>query len=109
MKTELHTIEKTTIEKFADKHGLVMEVHERKRPLGDLARFYAHFKGVEVKKQPCFLLGEFGNGSTPKNAIADYADKISGELLVVDAMAPDRREILVPQLVSGALGGLAVE
>lgn len=98
MKIERHEIEETTIEAFADLHGLVMEVHERKKPVGDLSRYYAHFKSAEAREGTCCLIGLFGNGRTPEEAIAEYASVISLRTLIIDAMTKKRREIEVPRL-----------
>ncbi len=99
MKIERHEIEETIIETFADKNGLVMEVRERKKPVGDPSRYYAHFKSAEAREGQHCLIGLFGNGSTPEEAIAKYARKISLRTLIIDAMSETRREIEVPRLV----------
>lgn len=49
-------------------------------------------------KDDCVLIGESGRGATSKQALADYATRISGKRLVVDAMSPNRREFNVPVL-----------
>lgn len=99
MKVELHLIEETSIEQFADNHGLVMVVRERPNDRrAGLCRFYAQFKGAEIKED-CFLVGMFGDGNTPEDAIYDYSKRISRKLLVVDAMANSRREIQVQKLI----------
>lgn len=101
MKTEHHTIEEMTIEAFAEKHNLTMEVHERERAPGDSTRFYAHFKHSDVNEGR-LLCGTFGNGATHEQAIAAYARRISMQMLVIDAMSASRREIQVPRLISNA-------
>ena len=98
MKIERHEIEKNSIEDFADQHNLVMEVHERRYPVGDPARYYAHFKSAEAREGMCALIGLFGNGATPEEAIAAYAEEISLRTLIIDAMRTSRREIRVPRL-----------
>lgn len=97
MKIELHIMGVATIQEFADQHNLVMEVHERPSSFKNLGRFYATFKDCEVKGGS-FLIGKFGDGETPEEAIADYAATISGETLVVDAFGKDRRIIKAPRL-----------
>lgn len=85
-----------TLENFAAKHGLIMEVHER--DLGHSAgQFYAHFQNAEVKDGAC-LVGTHGNGCTEDGAITQYAREISGKRLVIDAYKDSRREIEVPIL-----------
>lgn len=93
-----NSIEITSIEAFADKHGLVMEVRERNKPVGDPSRYYAHFKSAEAREGKCFLIGLFGDGRTPEEAIAEYARTISLRTLIIDAMTEERREIEVPRL-----------
>lgn len=98
MKIELTEIETTTLEAFADKHGLVMKVREREKPADDQSRYYAYFKNTEAKEGKYFLIGLFGDGRTPEEAIVDYAKVISLRTLVVDAMTKNRRKIKVPRL-----------
>lgn len=97
MQIEMKTIERMSIEDFADKHGLVMVVNERRIRSVKLAPFYAHFKNAEVLRGR-FLLGTFGDGSTPEEAIKDYALQISRATLVINANGNGRREIDVPIL-----------
>lgn len=97
MKIELHEIPQMTIYEFAEAHDLTMEVRERRYPVCDPARYYASFKGVEIMKD-CFLVGMFGNGRTPEEAITNYAKEISLQRLVFDPFRKSRREIAVPRL-----------
>ena len=92
-----------TIQAFADKHGLVMEIHERERPSDANMRFWANFKLAEVR-EGCCLAGVLGNGATPKDAVREYATKISLKTLVIDAFH-DRKEIKVPRLTRNPTGG----
>jgi hypothetical protein len=98
MKIKTFPIEKMTIEEFADKYGLVMEVHERKPPYKLYFRYYARFSDCEVADQG-FLVSIHGNGNTPEAAIADYAREISGKALAENARSSQRRDIQVPTLV----------
>lgn len=79
-------------EDFADKHGLAMEVRER-ASASPAARFYASFRGVEVS-EGCILIGVYGNGRTPEEAIADYAPMLCGK----------RIRVGYPQLPAGSEG-----
>jgi len=105
MKIVVYEKERTTIEKLADKHNLVMEIRERvpsdvPAPWSPDMKYYAHFEDTEVKDGSC-LRGEFGNGATHTDAIKDYAVRISGETIVIDAYGgKNRREIRVPILVA---------
>lgn len=96
MKIEYHYIPTMTIEQFAEKHDLTMAIFERKGGHPSV-RFYAHFKNAEVK-DGSVLIGEHGNGPTEGEAIADYARKISGKRLVLNAYDEKRLEIDVPGL-----------
>jgi hypothetical protein len=97
-------VKRMRLSAFADQHGLRMKVIERKP--GDLHpqfkyetnRWYAQFDNAEVKDGIC-LVGTFGNGATKAEAIKDYAKKISGKRLVIDAFNKEkRREIEAPML-----------
>lgn len=97
MKIERHFIAEMSIYKFGSMHDLVMEVHERGKPLGDPMRYYAHFKHAEIKEGG-MLSGSYGDGKSEREAIDAYAKKISLRDLVIDAMTPERRELKVPRL-----------
>jgi hypothetical protein len=95
-------VERSSIENFADKHLLVMEVHERSpHHMGgrwsEDSRYFAHFEHAEIQDGSC-LVGTYGNGATPESAIAAYAQEISGKLLVVNAGTRSRIDIRVPIL-----------
>ena len=103
MKIELHELETMSIEEFADRHGLVMEVHERSPKHCTVGgwkpevRYYAHFKDVEIR-EPGVLVGAFGDGATPELAIANYAKRISGQVIVINAFGKNRQDVCVPLL-----------
>jgi hypothetical protein len=97
MEIERTLLKQSTIEAFADEHGLVMDVHERRFDLGHARRFYAAFRHAEIK-DGCILRGAYGDGATEQDAIAAYAREISMKRLVIDAYRPSRREIEVPRL-----------
>lgn len=79
---------------FADEHELVMELTERPKAYG-LSRWCARFKQVEIKGDGV-LIGAHGDGDTQEAAIADYARRIEGHVLVFRAFHPERKEIQVP-------------
>lgn len=106
------------IEDFADNHGLTMEVHERSphdAVVGGWrngeARFYAHFSNCSVMFDGC-LVSMFGDGRDEVSAINDYAQRISGRRLALNAGSALRREIVAPLFdeyrgdVSNALPGV---
>lgn len=97
MRTIQNSIEQIDIEKFADRYGLIMEIHERAKLIGHTGRYYAHFRDAEVR-EGSLLIGVFGDGSTPREAITNYAREISLRNLIIDAMGEARREIPVPRL-----------
>ena len=105
MRIKENFIEETTIEKFAEKHDLTMLISERNThvlrssPIMSLDdRFYARFESVEVMEGGC-LRGTFGNGPTPSDAIAAYAEKLSERRIAYKAHRPDRENFDVPRLV----------
>lgn len=98
MKITEERIPEMTLENFADKYGLEMVVRERQLPVGNPERFYANFRGAELRHGETFLCSAYGNGATQNEAIAAYAKKIEFKLLIVDAMKDTRQEIWVPRL-----------
>lgn len=97
MEIRIERVPKTTIEEFAEKHGLVMEVTERALPNSNDSRYFASFENSDIK-EGSMLIGAFGNGATPEEAIANYAKRISLQKLVVDAFGENRKEFSVPRL-----------
>ena len=96
MKTEIIEHPRMTLEKFADKHCLTMQVMERSPKLAKAhGRYFASFKNADVHRDH-MLHGVFGNGETPEQAIAEYAKKISGQLLTIDG---GKTDILCPTFV----------
>jgi hypothetical protein len=92
--------EPETLTEFAKLHGLKIEVTERSRTRwSDLGRYYASFtcpdKCVETVSRGGFL-SDFGSGSTPDEAAADYARKLAGKCLVIGAKRLDERRIDIP-------------
>jgi hypothetical protein len=102
MKIIRNYIPNIPLDAFADEHGLVMEIHERRYPDDSRfshLRYYAHFSNFEVCEGLTLLITMAGNGATPEEAMADYAKKISLRQAVVGAVTGGpRREIVVPRL-----------
>lgn len=97
MEIERHPVPEMTIEEFAERNGLVMEVRERDNP--SYPRYYATFKDSWVK-DGIILSGKFGNGRTEKEAIHNYSNEISLSILVVGAFrGNNRKELQVPRLI----------
>lgn len=63
-------------------------------------RYVARFEDCETKDGPddgC-LSSTYGSGGTATHAVDDYATKLRGKILVVDATSKERRrEYLVPK------------
>lgn len=81
-----------TVDTFTEQHGLTLRVTQY------TDHYKARYEQAEVKDGG-LLSGVWGMGETPEAAITDYAKKISGRLLVIDAYLGTRREIRVPRLV----------
>ena len=96
MRIKEFMLKRSTLEEFAEREGLEMEIHERSHKDGP-SRFYAHFRRAEVIEGG-FLAGVYGNGPSQDEAMTEYIDKISGQVLVVNAGCTTRREIVVPIL-----------
>lgn len=91
MQIKMNSISRLSVQEFADQHQLTMEIHERsKREFPMLERYYAFFEACEVK-EGSVLVGVFGNGETPEDAMKDYAEKISEKRLVF--FAGDERRL----------------
>ena len=76
------------IEMFAAVHDLKWEIS-----IVD-SIVQASFKGCEIKRTSGCLLGEYGQAKTEVMAMRDYAFRISGATLVIDAYEKERREIV---------------
>lgn len=98
MNIERDLIPVMTLQEFAEKHDLVMEIHERPTALDSTSRYYAHFKHADIDGDGV-LIGAYGNGETEYVAMRDYAKRIELTRLVIDAGTPNRRQINVPRLV----------
>ena len=110
MRIERNLITESTLEIFAEQHGLVLTVTERRINLREcqpshapngLHRFYCAFRNVDIGRHGV-LESTYGNGHTEAEAIADYARQISERHLVIDAGEPTRREVDAPRFVSVA-------
>ena len=82
---------------FANENDLSLVITERALPKTDPARFFATFKGAEVKENGC-LTSTFGNGNTPSMAIKNYLKRIALKTIVIGAYTKTRKEIAVPRL-----------
>ncbi len=97
MKIEKYPGKQETLGSFADRNNLIMEVHERPHVHeSNNDKWYAHFKHCEIQDGG-LLIGSYGNGRTPEDAIINYIPKIVGHAIVINAMDKEaRREIYVP-------------
>lgn len=53
---------------------------------------------------PGGLVGEYGTGPTPTDALADYVQRIKGRTLIFDATSERRREFVAPRTLTAAPG-----
>lgn len=97
MKIEYESVPEMSLEEFAEKHDLIMQIRERKAMLDSQMLYYASFKNAETKEGSC-LCGSSGDGNTHKEAIEDYAKQIQFKTLIINAYKDSRREVEVPRL-----------
>lgn len=94
METEIRALERCTIEEFADKHGLKMVIEERSKSdwcrADNFKQFYAHFDGCSLAERG-MQIGMFGDGNTHEEAIANYAEEISGKTLIIGCALKGKR------------------
>lgn len=98
MKIEKHLKKEMTLEKFAEKHDLIMQIYDRGTRRLFFKRYFAHFKNADIEEGG-LLKSETGDGDTINEAIDDYARKISERTLVVDGNTKNDRRIEVPILI----------
>jgi hypothetical protein len=89
------TFPAATFEGFCEANRLVLTVGERAGVVGR-GRYFATCEGADVREQDGMLLAEFGDGSTREEAVMDYARRLKGKRIVVDAMLRSRRELQCP-------------
>jgi hypothetical protein len=95
MKTHLEKIPEMTIEEYAEANDLEMVVRERETRLDADDRFYASFRNADVRGDHV-LIGVFGNGNTPEEAIFNNAHKLDLKTLVVDWHEDKKRREIKP-------------
>src|SRR5206468_11205767 len=78
----------TSLQQLADQFTLNLHVYER----DEGPRFYAAFENVETKA-PGVLVGTYGNGNTPEEAVTDYARQLTDKVLVIRAYQSGRCEV----------------
>lgn len=79
---------------FADLHGLSLRATNYG---GSPERITCAFEDCEVK-QGSMLVGTYGEGTSLKSAMADYANRISNCVLVKNAHTFERQEFQTPLL-----------
>jgi hypothetical protein len=84
-----------TIEELADVLGVEIKIHYS--PVNH--KWMAKLERAEIKGNGV-LIGECGYGKTPRQALAQYAEKIQGKTVVFDAYTNDRRESSIPATLS---------
>ncbi len=93
---KIEETKKQNILDFESEHNLNLEIKSRPKSY-NLPRYIASFEKCEVKGIGV-LTSSYGNGDTPTEAIRDYCQQLSREVIVIDAYTPKRREIVVPEL-----------
>ena len=73
---------------FAERHNLVLVFQERHGP-DVVNRYHCDFDHAETK-EGSIRVGTHGNGRTKGQALADYASKLLGKVLVVDRVMATR-------------------
>ena len=62
--------------------------------------FHCRFEKVEVKKGG-ILCSAWGAGKSKKQAQNDYASKLAGQTIILNAMTDNRREFNIPDTLKG--------
>jgi hypothetical protein len=81
---------------FIDARNL--ELNLRRYP-NQCERWIAEFEHCEVIQGGC-LVGLYGNGHTPEEAIQDYIRNIAGKRIAQNAMTDRRSEFEVPKVLT---------
>lgn len=91
---EIERIPEVTIQDFAERQGVWIQIRERRpsvvQELGESFRFYATFKpSVQTKVCPGHpvLYRVAGNGRTPQEALGDLCRSVEGKYLVIEALS----------------------
>jgi hypothetical protein len=89
-------VKPTTLQELAAITGKALTLTEHSDD-----RWTCCLRGVEVRQGIAGLLSEYGTGLTPESAAIDYAAKLTGQRIVVNAMNPDtRREYGLGEVVA---------
>lgn len=113
MKVTIKYAEETTLEQFADRHGLELEVTESVIP-SEYTQFSAQFKGQTLPLEYCYGFSNhyIGFGKTSEAAIADFAERIQGfSIFFPDPTPKDKKRlkrIEVPRLVKKTPAGTII-
>lgn len=89
-----------SIEEFAEKYDLTMEVHD----LGPDNiprrgfRYYVIFSNAKIVQEGLWLVSKSGKGNSQEEAIADYTTQINNNILVLNAHDKERHTIKIPRL-----------
>jgi hypothetical protein len=98
MKTTVIHLEQCTLEEFADRYGLEMEVRVVDGREGSQFSCSAELKGPNLPWNPYL-----GIGPTQEEAIADYASRISGRRMEITERSffgSNTKVIQVPTLIN---------
>lgn len=87
------------IQEYADAINVEIQIT---RHVNKNNRWTAKFVGCEVMTNEC-LRGEYGTGMTPNVALLNYAEKIAGKRIALNASRDNRMEFNVPKTLTGNL------
>ena len=97
MKMKLSDFVEFTNQFLDRKIELKQEAYDRKHE--GLPRYWVSLHGVELKVGNSLLQSVCGRGDTLASARRSLVEDISNKKIVINAFQPDRKEILVPQLI----------
>lgn len=89
-----------SLQAFAEANLLELEIKERSAYTSTSVkeRFYASFRDVSIRDQST-LVSEYGNGSTPERAIAEYAKVLDNKNLVKHGNTSAERSLGNPRFL----------
>lgn len=89
-----------TLAEFVDRHDLTISMHQRLLDVytSRLPRFWCRINNAEIMDAG-LLSSATGDGDTEEAALDDLRRHLSRRRIAIGAYTPQRREIVVPELV----------
>lgn len=87
-----------SLQAFAEANLLELEIKERATYTSVKERFYASFRDVSIRDES-LLVSEYGNGSTPERAIAEYTKVLDNKNLVKHGNTSAERSLGNPRFL----------